>query len=86
MGVETPIPPIMMNSASPGGAPPRRITLKTINAVVGDPRTGYSSLSQWGCPSGGVRLVHRNQEEEKISSEIFDVDVEEPPALLLFRV
>jgi hypothetical protein len=26
MGVETPIPPIMMNSAAPGGAPPRRIS------------------------------------------------------------
>jgi hypothetical protein len=25
MGVETPIPPIMMNPAAPDGAPPRRI-------------------------------------------------------------
>ena len=25
MGVETPIPPIMMNAAAPEGAPPRRI-------------------------------------------------------------
>jgi hypothetical protein len=39
-----------------------------------------------GCPGGGVRLVRQNQEEEKISSEIFDADVEEPTALLLFRV
>jgi hypothetical protein len=25
MGVETPIPPIVMNAAAPGGVPPRRI-------------------------------------------------------------
>ena len=24
MGVETPIPPVLMNTAAPGGAPPRR--------------------------------------------------------------
>ncbi len=26
MGVETPIPPVGMNAAAPGGAPPRRIS------------------------------------------------------------
>jgi hypothetical protein len=30
------------------------------------------------CPRGGIRLVRQNQEVEKISSEIFDADVEEP--------
>ncbi len=29
MGVETPIPPVGMNAAAPGGAPPRRI--RTVN-------------------------------------------------------
>ncbi len=27
MGVETPMPPVVMNAAAPGGAPPRRIQL-----------------------------------------------------------
>jgi len=27
MGVETPIPPIMINTAAPDGAPPRRLQL-----------------------------------------------------------
>jgi len=33
MGVETPIPPKMMNAAAPGGAPPRRI--KTLEISIG---------------------------------------------------
>jgi len=63
---------------------------KSINNF--DSWTGYTALLQRGCPGGGIRLVQRNQEEEKISSEIFDADVEEPPAqekgatLLLQRV
>jgi hypothetical protein len=32
MGVETPIPPDMMNPAAPDGAPPRRI--KTVEIVI----------------------------------------------------
>lgn len=30
MGVETPIPPVMMNAVAPGGAPPRRIMVLII--------------------------------------------------------
>jgi hypothetical protein len=37
-------------------------------------------------PAAGSDWFNQNQEEEKISSEIFDADVEEPTALLLFRV
>jgi hypothetical protein len=32
MGVETPIPPNMINAAAPGGAPPRRI--KTVELII----------------------------------------------------
>jgi len=32
MGVETPIPPIMINTAAPDGAPPRRI--KTVEIII----------------------------------------------------
>jgi len=31
MGVETPMPPKMINAAAPGGAPPRRI--KTVEKI-----------------------------------------------------
>jgi len=32
MGVETPIPPQMINAAAPGGAPPQRI--KTVEIII----------------------------------------------------
>ena len=31
MGVKTPIPPVGMNAAAPGGAPPRRINYLHVN-------------------------------------------------------
>jgi hypothetical protein len=40
----------------------------------------------WGLPQRRGPTGSKNQEEEKISPEIFDADVEEPAALLLSRV
>jgi hypothetical protein len=49
--------------------------------------SGNTPLSKYrSCPAAGSDWFSKNQEVEKISSEIFDADVEEPAAPLPFHL
>jgi hypothetical protein len=52
MGVETPMPPKMMNAAAPDGAPPRRI--KTVEKII-------CRFSWLGCEPDRFMLVSPEQ-------------------------
>jgi hypothetical protein len=66
MGVETPIPPVMINARRPEGRPAAGFWEVKDNFFQ---RPGSNHLAP---PCLGVRVVHPNREEEKNASVFFD--------------